>query len=671
MISFSRIIALTKFSPGLLALLMLSGELPCSAQTPAFSVSPSEVYLNGVVGGAAPDSQVIVVNNTVANSTLKWRASLSGAGAAYCAVSPSQGTLIGQSAVLLSVSASVPATGGNYQCMVTLGDNGSSPPASNSASVNVSYAVYGKSSTAPTRGTAPPNVPQYLTAVATGLGTVSFDWYSGGDSTGYVAGYTVYRDGAEIAVTGLTAYQDSGLATASSHTYTVTAFDSGQNTSAQAPPIQVATFAPAPPGVPAAYQSLYQGLESNMATDFALVNAQWTGAKYPVNYSICLTSANDNSGLRTNFTSLTTVDENLNAAQALGMNAVMVSLGFPIFDQDFYEFIGQTPTQAQQTVQNYLSFYELVAQAIHSRKDVNGTPMRMIIEANPVLTVDNPSTNMNPTAYYQSLSFATYQQRRSANNLTTAQSVQPDYLILQSEPDTEVRDDYRPELSTPATDVAMVQQFVNDLNAANIPGLHSSIKLGSGMGAWQANWQQYLGTPGADTGILGIFGLDGIDNHVYYLTGQSSSGLASELSVSIQMIDSVRAAGKFASICEFWPHKSLLVGDTNMDVAGRDEFDFWAPLDQQYIPIIFELANQGSLEYLSAFNDGEFWAYEPYASLPCVPVYPPATPSENVTCDLSILSAVTPTVQTALGLGQVSSTGTAYQAAIAQYWVAH
>ena len=177
-------------------------------------------------------------------------------------------------------------------------------------------------------------------------------------------------------------------------------------------PIAVTTFAAAPSGVPAAYSSLYQGLQSNMATDFALVNAQSTGAKYPVNYSISLTAANDNSGLRTNFTSLTAVDQELDGAQSLGLNAVMVSLGFPIFDQYFWEFIGQTTSQAQQTVQNYLSFYELIAQDIHGRKDVNGTPMKLIIEANPLLTVDNPGTNLNPTGYYQSLSFATYEQRQ-------------------------------------------------------------------------------------------------------------------------------------------------------------------------------------------------------------------------------------------------------------------
>ena len=643
-----------------------------AATAPAFNVSPSNLYMTAVVKGAAPAAQVVVVNNTVAGSTLKWRASLSGSGAAYCAVSPSKGTLVGQSAVIVTVSASVPAVGGAYQCTVTLSDNGSSPPATNSGSVSDSYGVYAQGTILPPPNTTPPDVAQYLSVAATGLSTVSFNWYGSGDPANrYVAGYAVYRDGAQIAVTGLTSYQDSGLAKASYHTYTVTAFDSSQNNSAEAPPIAVTTFASVPAGVPAAYQSLYQGVQSNMATDFALVNAQSTGAKYPVNYSISLTTANDNGGVRTLFTNLTAVDQELNGAQALGMNAVMVSLGFPMFDQNFYEFLGQTPAQAQQTVQNYLTYYELVAQDIHSRKDINGTPMRMVVEANPLLTVDNPGTNMNPTAYYQSLSFATYEQRRSANTVTTAQSVQPDYLIVQSEPDTDARDDYRPELNTPATDVAMVQQLVNDLTAAKVPGLHSTVKLGAGMGTWQDEWQEYLGTPGTATGLLGITGLDGIDNHVYFLTGQSASGLALELDTSMQMIAAVHAAGKFASIGEFWPHKSLIVGESFLDVSARDPFNFWAPLDQQYLPIIFEMANQGSLEYLSAFNDGEFYAYEPYTSLPCVPVYPAATASQNQTCDRSILSAVTVTVQSALALGQLSATGTAYKAEIAAYWMPH
>src|ERR1039457_2179935 len=107
-----------------------------AASTPAFSVSPPNLYLAAAVDGASPASQVIVVNNTVANSTLKWRASLTGSGAAYCAVNPRQGNLVGQGAVFVSGLASVPAVSCSFQGAGTLSGNGSPPPAPNSASVN-------------------------------------------------------------------------------------------------------------------------------------------------------------------------------------------------------------------------------------------------------------------------------------------------------------------------------------------------------------------------------------------------------------------------------------------------------------------------------------------------------------------------------------------------------
>jgi hypothetical protein len=355
----------------------------------------------------------------------------------------------------------------------------------------------------------------------------------------------------------------------------------------------------------------------------------------------------------------------------LGINAVLVQTGFPLFDQNFWEFQGQTSAQAKQTVRNYLSFYTLVAQDIHGRKDVNGQPMRMIVEASPMLTVDNPGTNLNATGYYQSLSLETYEERRSANDVTIAQDLQPDFLTVQAEPDTDARDDYRPELNTPATDVGMVQTIVNTMNAASLPGLHSTIKVDSGMGAWQENWQDYLGTPGAGTGLLGIAGLDDIDSHVFSLLGQGSSGMALELYTSMQMIDLAHSAGKTASIGEYWPHKSLIVSDSNLDVLMRDTFSFWAPLDQQFIPIVFDLANHESLQFLSSMNAGQLFSYEPYATLPCLPAYPASSASENVTCDLTIQSAQYAALLTTLELGQSSSTGAAYKVAIDEYWQPH
>ena len=656
--------------PKILTIAALVLQSMYAAAAPAFDASPSSLTFYAKVDGTPPAHQVIVVNNTVANSTLKWRATLSGNGTSYCAVSPGQGTIGGGSAVLLTVSASVPADAGVYQCTITLGDNGSTPPATNTATVSVSYGVVAKNGTLPPPDTALPTVPGYLSVAATGLSTVSFNWYPSGEPGGYIAGYAVYRDGQQIAVTGLTSYNDSGLATASYHTYTVTAFDSSGGASAQAPPMAITTYATAPSGVPATYQSLYQGVESNMATDSVLMSAQWTGTKYPVSYSSSLMSADENDGPRTSFTDLTTVDQELDALQALGINAVMVEAGFPIFDQNFWEFNGQSASQAAQSVQNYLTFYELVAQDIHSRKDVDGKPMVMIVEANPLLTVDDPADSLNASGYYQSLSLETYEQRRSANTVTIAENVRPDFLTIQSEPDTDANNCYRPELNTPATDVAMVQMIVSNLEAADVPGLHSTIKLDSGMGSWQKNWQEYMGSPGAGSGLLGISGLDDIDNHIFYLIGQASSGMASELYTSMQMIQTVHAAGKTASIGQYWPHMSLIVGEDNMDVSARDTFSFWAPLDQQFIPIVFELANQGSLQFLSSINYGQFWAYLPYLTLPCLPVYP-ATGAENVACDISIQNAEFTAVYAAWEVGLVSSMGTAYKDAIAQYWQPH
>jgi hypothetical protein len=211
MVLWSRVSVLSGFSLCPVVLLTLLGGFPCSAVAPSFHASPPDLYFSAVVGGTSPAPQVMVINNAVAGTTLKWSATVAGSGAAYCAVQPSEGSLVGQSGALLTVSVGVPAKGGSYQCTVNLSDNGSSPPASNSASVNVSYGVYAKGTTLPPPNTTAPNVPQYLSVVATGLGTVGFNWYSSGDASGYIAGYAVYRDGVQIGVTGLTSYQDSGL----------------------------------------------------------------------------------------------------------------------------------------------------------------------------------------------------------------------------------------------------------------------------------------------------------------------------------------------------------------------------------------------------------------------------------------------------------------------------
>jgi hypothetical protein len=67
--------------------------------------------------------------------------------------------------------------------------------------------------------TTPPTKPAGLTATA-GARSASLSWTAASDNVG-VTGYRVFRDGAQVATTPSPSYTDSGLATATTYSYTV------------------------------------------------------------------------------------------------------------------------------------------------------------------------------------------------------------------------------------------------------------------------------------------------------------------------------------------------------------------------------------------------------------------------------------------------------------------
>jgi hypothetical protein len=105
--------------------------------------------------------------------------------------------------------------------------------------------------------------------------------------------------------------------------------------------------------VPAQYASLYNQLEGYVTTDDKLVSSQWDGTVYPVNYAAELLTADTNAGpgiLTSSERQMMTAE--LDGEVSLGVKAVTVEIGFPVFDPNFYIFNGQSAAQAQQTVQN-------------------------------------------------------------------------------------------------------------------------------------------------------------------------------------------------------------------------------------------------------------------------------------------------------------------------------
>jgi hypothetical protein len=86
----------------------------------------------------------------------------------------------------------------------------------------------------------PPTVPAGLKATVASSSQINLAWTASTDSAG-VAGYTIYRNGAEVGTAASTSYDDAGLSPDTTYTYTVSAYDAAGNQSAQSTPVSATT----------------------------------------------------------------------------------------------------------------------------------------------------------------------------------------------------------------------------------------------------------------------------------------------------------------------------------------------------------------------------------------------------------------------------------------------
>jgi len=96
--------------------------------------------------------------------------------------------------------------------------------------------------------TTAPSIPSGLQASAFSAQVINFTWSASSDPvvagqiTSGVAGYTVYRNGVQVAVvTSGTSYRDTGLTADTTYSYTVAAYDVAGNSSAQATSVSATT----------------------------------------------------------------------------------------------------------------------------------------------------------------------------------------------------------------------------------------------------------------------------------------------------------------------------------------------------------------------------------------------------------------------------------------------
>lgn len=96
----------------------------------------------------------------------------------------------------------------------------------------------------------PPSVPTGLAKTSATSTQVGLAWNASSDSCTTVAGYRIYRGGTQIGTSAGTTYTDSTTSGTTTYSYTVAAYDSFGNVSAQSTALSVTTPDTIPPSVP-------------------------------------------------------------------------------------------------------------------------------------------------------------------------------------------------------------------------------------------------------------------------------------------------------------------------------------------------------------------------------------------------------------------------------------
>src|SRR6202167_1763908 len=355
---------------------------------------------------------------------------------------------------------------------------------------------------------------------------------------------------------------------------------------------------PAAPPVPAGYcSSVYNELYGDVQAFNTLLATPptWTPiSDGPTVYGANLQWADSNTGPSLSSPNyMNTVLAQLQELQALGITAVSVPVLFPILYGPFFG--------SQAAYQPYLNFYTQVAQAVRA------AGLKLIIDNEILFSNSTEAGWTNTSAFYSTLSWPQYMAARAEMAATVAQAMQPDYLMLANEPDTETQQTGQQNLSIPADAAQMVAA---EIAAVQALGLSKVPKMGAGFGTWMAasGSSSLLDYINAYTALP----LDYIDYHVLTInTVQSNNFLTNTLTVSSM----AAAAGKPVAVSQAWVTKAAAdeVNTVSFDVLrARQPFSFWAPLDSYFLQTMQTLANYTQMLYMVPEQPTYFSAYQTY-----------------------------------------------------------
>lgn len=339
------------------------------------------------------------------------------------------------------------------------------------------------------------------------------------------------------------------------------------------------------PPVPPEYQDLFDAMQSSIDSFNQSTLALWNGSKYPVAFAAHSGSLNSNNGpaiLTSNGYQSFLVE--LNGLKAIGVTAIILDINFPMLDPNFDNWGGQSA--------NYLSVYQQAVADIRSRG------MKVIVETQTTFS-DPVFSQVNALPYYQSLSTADYENGRAQQALLIAQQLQPDYLTVLEEPDTEAEQCGKPEIYTYTESMNFLNTMLTVLRGANV-----TIPIGAGVGTWLCTDSQGKNIYDYINGYAST-SVDSIDLHIYPVVQDFLSRMNT-------IAATAKAANKKITISEAWSYKerqSELGQLTPDEVYSRDVYSFWQPVDIQFLQAMVNFSYYQQLDFMGVFWSGYFRGY--------------------------------------------------------------
>jgi len=366
--------------------------------------------------------------------------------------------------------------------------------------------------------------------------------------------------------------------------------------------------------VPAEFTDLYAELEGNLTNFEATLDANWDGLQTDCLMGAVLLPATSegrgwgssgDASKDTNFLNSIVVPY-LDGLQALGIRSVKFAIQFPVLYKPYYEAANGANDPAGYT--NTFNFYVNLCALLRERGIKIIIPIGDLVSPDP--TVANYETN---------LTFAQFVAGRSVINQTVAKHLKPDYLLLQSEPDTEANN-LPPTLGNQFTnavaDMNMLSTFLSDLQAA---GLRSTnMIIGAGCGTWQQDFTNFV------TGFTTLAGLDLLSIHVYQITVHTNAAhFVNHLERVLQMADAahqtntIHPRGMRIGISECWLKKvsaeeETLNTTTGQILNGRNVYSCFAPLDREFHLCMVKAAYDERMDFIEPFWSQYYFSYLDY-----------------------------------------------------------